>query len=887
MNPLFIIAAAALAFFAYNENSKSKKRREAERLQKDQERKSNLALLENAMPQIIAALSAYDKLTTFESGYCPHTSMHTWTEAHLDLFSTVKSIDLSGLGLATEQEQTISRFAGIASNTEKHRTTYNTAFIANELKSYEKFFDNIEGRALDTQQRHAVVTDEDNNIVIAGAGSGKTTTIVGKVAYVMHRYNVRPQEILLISFTNKSAADLAVRVNIEGIEAKTFHKFGKDVLLRTENKQASIFPQEQFRPLIQRFFNEEMRNPGYLAKVTKCFTDIIKPYRSPFEFEDQGAYIQYLKDQNIRPYKVVYNNNNGIMTSRLEIVKSMEECRIANFLFFNGIEYDYEYPYEHQTATETHRQYKPDFRIRQGNKTIYLEHYALKRNGDVPNWFTSDNGKSARENYHDGITWKRALHEEHTTKLIETYSYEMQEEVLFQNLESKLASLGIRLSPKSPQEIWAIITQGAQEEVKTLMDLFCTFIILLKSNNNTFEQITQRTAAGKDRESKRNLAMLEIIQPLYTKYCQHLSQRQEIDFSDMINKATAYIKAGRLTQPYRYIIIDEFQDISIGRYAMVKALMDVNKGCRLFCVGDDWQSIYRFAGSDLTLFKDFEKHFGCSATSKIETTYRFNSPLIELSGNFIEKNPNQARKKLVGKGTAVTNYSIFYSKGDETDDTSALKQIFEEIALVPGIEKKSILVLGRYGFDINRIQNSERTFGVHHGGNEIIYPFTHPTLGPITLKADFLTVHKAKGLQADIVIVLNCNSGKMGFPSQLSDDPILNLLLSTADQFENGEERRLFYVAMTRAKERLYLIAGENMKSKFIQELEVSKKTNPAAKCPRCKTTDILLRRQGRAKNGNRYKFYGCSNYAYGCEYTKMIWENQNTNHNASTRPYF
>ena len=881
MNPLFIIAAAALALFAYNENSKNKKRKAAERLQKEQQRKANLAQLEAAMPQIIAAISTYDTLTSFGSGYCAATPMRTWAETYRDLSASIKSIDLTVLPLATEQERSVSRFMEIASDTEKHRAAYNTAFIAHELKAYEKFFDTVEGRSLDAQQRHAVITDEDNNIVIAGAGSGKTTAIVGKVAYVMHRYNIRPQEILLISFTNKSASDLAERVNIEGIEAKTFHKLGKDILLEAESKQASIFPQEQFLPLIRRFFTEALSDPAYLQKVTYCFTDILKPYKSPFEFEGQGEYIQFLKDQNIRPYKVVYHNYNGILTTRLEIVKSVEECRIANFLYFNGIEYDYEYPYEHQTADEAYRQYKPDFRIRQGNTVIYLEHYALNKNGEVPSWFTGDNEKSASEKYHEGIIWKRELHQQHNTTLIETYSHQMYDGVLFDELTTKLVSLGIKFQPKSPQQIWEIINQVAKDEVKTLMELFATFITLLKNNNYTFEQISRTLIADSGKQGARNRAMLEIIEPLFSKYQQYLSQRQEIDFSDMINRATAHIKNGCVQRPYRYIIIDEFQDISMGRYTLVKALLEANKGCKLFCVGDDWQSIYRFAGSDLTLFKDFETHFGTSATSKIETTYRFNSPLIELSGRFIEKNPNQARKKLIGKGIGITNYAIVYSKEDENDDTDALKQIFEELTRMPGIEHKSILILGRYSFDIKRIGNTDRTF--HLRGETLSYTFNHYTLGRHTLSANFLTVHKSKGLEADIVIVLNCNSGKLGFPSQLSDDPVLSLLLSSADQFENGEERRLFYVAMTRAKERLYLVAGENIKSKFIQELETGQKASTAVKCPHCKTADMLLRKQGRAKNGNSYKFYGCSNYAYGCDYTSTVWDNQNF----IPRPYY
>ena len=141
----------------------------------------------------------------------------------------------------------------------------------------------------------------------------------------------------------------------------------------------------------------------------------------------------------------------------------------------------------------------------------------------------------------------------------------------------------------------------------------------------------------------------------------------------------------------------------------------------------------------------------------------------------------------------------------------------------------------------------------------------------------FMTVHKSKGLEADIVIILNCNSGKYGFPSEMSDDPILNLLLSESDQFENGEERRLFYVAMTRAKEQVYFISDGYNKSKFIAELEVEDISNSLyEKCPICKSADIVIKKKGVSKNGNNYTFWGCSNFNYGCSYSKMEFHDNN-----------
>ncbi len=355
---------------------------------------------------------------------------------------------------------------------------------------------------------------------------------------------------------------------------------------------------------------------------------------------------------------------------------------------------------------------------------------------------------------------------------------------------------------------------------------------------------------------------IEIIEPIFENYQKHLSIRKEIDFNDMINKASDYIFTGKFNQKFSYIIIDEFQDISIGCYQLIKAIKTNNPTCKLFAVGDDWQSIYRFNGSDIALFKYFENYFGYSIKSKIETTYRFQNPLLKLSSEFILKNPNQTRKELKGADlfNKSTKYKIIYS--DDKDDTLALKQIFDDlISHDSKIEEKKILILGRYSFDIDRLKNKQSFFQINKTTGSIKYQ--------VKIKAKFLTVHKAKGLEADIVIVINCNSGKYGFPSEMSDDTVLNLLLSEADQFVNAEERRLFYVVMTRAKENVVFIADSSDKSKFIAELEIESGDTSIKKCPRCKTADLKFK-SGITK-GKKWSFYGCANYIYGCDYKKWI----------------
>jgi len=862
-------------FYRRHEEKKRKQKELEEKLSKEREatRQRLFDFYKFKLESIKKAVSQFSTYFEFKSGYFTNYKVTRWRTQLTDLFNETKDRPFENIKLEAEEVKAIKKFQDYFTSAEKYRNEFNKLFVKDELKKYSSFFDDIEGIKLDNQQRTAIVTNEDNNIVIAGAGSGKTTTAIGKVNYVVDRYKTKPNEILLISFTNKSAQDLKDRIMIKGVEAKTFHKFGIDIIAEVEGRQPSIFDENQFRSLLIRYFNELMRNENYLRKVTKYFTDFLKPVKTQFEFENRGDYIQYIKDQNFRTYKLKEVTVKGRMTYKMEVVKSIEECKIANFLLFNSINYEYEYPYEHDTATQAHRQYKPDFTVIQNGSKVYIEHFGISREGNVPDWFSGDEFRDASEKYRDDMNWKRQTHRNHGTTLIETYSYEMKEDILFENLTEHLTEAGITLRPKSPEEIWKIIKNAAQDEVNSFITLFQTFITLMKSNNYTINNVINKNGEVEDNFHKqRNELFIEIIKPIYERYENYLAERKEIDFSDMINNASKYLRNGNHKRQFKYVIIDEFQDISIGRYQLVKAIKDNNPACKLFCVGDDWQSIYRFSGSDIALFKEFEEYFGFTVKSKIETTYRFYNPLLNLSSEFIQKNPNQAKKELRGTSPSKsTYYKIVYSISDNQDDTIALKRIFDElIETKEDVEEKKIFILGRYNFDIDRIKNENNIFHIDKKNGLISYRIRTVEGETKEIEAQFLTVHKAKGLEADIIIIINCNSGKHGFPSEMSDDTVLNLLLSEADQYENGEERRLFYVAMTRAKENVYFVADCPYKSKFISELEVESDDTTIRKCPRCKTAD-LIRRNG-TTNGRQWAFWGCSNFLYGCNYQE--WEN-------------
>jgi DNA helicase-4 len=880
MPPIIPILVALFVFLIHlwNRNEKRQRELEQQRLQEEQNREQQrikrLDLFTEHLPAIKVAVQTAIVQSLGTNSFISHHQVITWQKRFTPLYNLVGNKEHNDLELSAKDAAFVTKFKGHFTNCFKYRDEYNKKFIELELNRYAQFFDNIEGRKLDQQQRTAIITDEDNNIVIAGAGSGKTTTIVGKVAYIIDKYKVSPEEILLISFTSKSAATLSNRINNSGVEVKTFHKFGKDVITEVDEKQPSIFDELQFKELITGFFKELLKDSSYLKKVIEYFSNFLKEAKSQDEFENQGAYIQYLKDSNFSTFKGKSIIVNGRTTFKREVVKSVEECTIANFLYFNGIEYEYEFPYIHDTATKAYRQYKPDFTLSNNGNTFYLEHFAIDKQGNVPPFFADkENGETieqASQAYNEGIKWKRDLHTMHGTVLIETYSHEMKDKVLLDNLTKRLTDVGVKFFPKSDEEIWNIINEAAKDEVDGFVNLFQTFITLMKSNNYSIQDVTDKSRQQSDKfQKQRSLLFIEIITPIFERYQGYLSRRKEIDFSDMINIASRYIEAGNFTRKYKYVIVDEFQDISIGRYQLLKAIRNQNPECKLFCVGDDWQSIYRFTGSDIALFKDFEKYFGFTSKSKIETTYRFHNPIIEVSSSFILKNSNQTKKELKSVNPSKqTNYKVVYSISQDQDDTYALKSIFDEL-VEAGVTNKEILILGRYSFDLSRLKNNNGIFQIDSAKATVNYRTKRGNGEPVSIFASYMTVHKAKGLEADIVIVINCNAGKHGFPSGMSDDNVLNLLLSKADQFENGEERRLFYVAMTRSKEQVYFVADSTYKSKFITELEVGGTETIVKKCPKCLTADMNLKNG--VTNGKQWAFYGCSNYMYGCDYREWV----------------
>ena len=752
------------------------------------------------------------------------------------------------------EKEAFQRFHTAMTDTRAHKKANNQHFIENELSRCSQYFDTVLAYPLDTQQREAVVSLEDNVLVISSAGSGKTMTTVGKVRYLIDVQHVQAEKILLITFTRKAAESLSERLGEKKLKCRTFHKLALDIIGEATGEKPTITPPD-FSVQVYHRLSEE--NPAFKAAIADYIIRSRYTMRDQFEYSSME---DYMLDRQKHGIQAFFKDMDG----RPVFCKSDEESQICDFLGSRGIKFRYEEKYEVNTVDADYRQYCPDFSIYIDGpdgtqKRIYLEHFAVNEAGRCPSFFSPED----EIKYQQGISWKRDLHHQNGTILLETSSAGFHRGDVFQVLTKQLLNLGTVFSKATQQNVARELVR--QEE--NILAMLTAFNFLLKSRDTSMENIRQQAGQGPDA-----VTVNDIVAPFVEAYRRMEEENNEIDFTDAIIRATELCNNGHRPD-YDYILVDEFQDISMDRYRFLQALRRKEPLTKLFCVGDDWQSIYRFAGSDMALFKTFDKYFGYTKKCLMETTYRFGEPAIAESSKFILANPEQAVKNVHSfRDDAETTLDFLATEGRE-GVVETVKYLADQISA-----DKEILLLGRYGFDVNIFKNTE--LAVHEGQNG-----TYVTYG--RRKMNFMTVHQSKGLECDYIILLNCNGGTIGFPSQISDSPVLKYVLSEPDAYAFSEERRVFYVGITRAKKHTWVLYDINNPSPFVKEFvqTLEPETKPGAGipeselCPKCHCGRIRVIKKGRAVNGNPYTTYACSNEKYGCDYLETKFVNLNSTH--------
>ena len=700
-----------------------------------------------------------------------------------------------------------------------HNGTYVDNAVLKEKDYFDHILDEIDpGIRLDEEQRRAVVTDDDYCLLVAGAGAGKTTTMAAKVKYLVERQHINPEEIIVISYTRKAIGELKDRIN-KGLhipaEICTFHKFAYDIVKRFSSEPPEVNLSSYkiiFDMLEHAIFHDKqlMRN---LVLFMGYYFDLEEDV---FQFENLDQYHMYKAAQDYETLKsglgeyikkVEEQRTRRVKTITGEYLRSIQEVQIANFLYLNGLEYEYERVYPYGSPSRD-KKYTPDFYITQGEHTAWLEHYGLSESG-YNRIFTPQQIAKYKKSIRD----KRALHGKNRTTLLETWSSYNDHRSLFDHLKETLEKDGFVLKQRNLDEVYKkIVETGKDKYIYKLIFFMMNFIEQYKTNGydeRGFEILRKKT------DNPRTLLFLDIAEQVYNHYQTTLKKNNEIDFADMINDAHFYlheIERQGIELPYKYIIIDEFQDIARQRFNLTKRLSEITKA-KVVAVGDDWQSIYAFSGSDITLFTRFLELMGAGTELKITHTYRNSQELIDIAGNFVQKNSAQIRKQLISPKHLKDPVLI-----REFDDSAApMKALSTQVESVIGEIMKeygpesSILLIGRYNYDMYKLYNTNRFSEMP---NNRVRSEAYPDAN-----ISFLTAHSSKGLGYDNVILINMFEGKFGFPCQIEDDPIMKLVTYEDTSVPYAEERRLFYVALTRTKNRVYIMTPQHRPSRFLIEL--------------------------------------------------------------------
>ncbi|MFW9873097.1 MAG: UvrD-helicase domain-containing protein [Candidatus Thorarchaeota archaeon] len=679
---------------------------------------------------------------------------------------------------------------------------FNDNYVNQCLSRHSSFLNGKEDNLkfpLDPDQKIAVIKDDKHNIVVAGAGSGKTSVITSRIAYLVRKNNIAPDRILSLAFTKVAADEMQERLKRDygiEIEISTFHALGRRIIEEETNQKPKLLfdgdEREQYL-LIERLFNEALESPDLQEILIEYLAYHSEQEVEAVDFEDKEEYFNYMNNKK-------YSSLNNIE------MKSISERNIANFLFLNQIDFQYE-PLvdwvDQNDENEEDKSYHPDFYLPEYD--VYIEHWGLNRQMRVPEWFTISS-----EEYLENRQWKLEQFETHNKILIETWDYERLTDELIPNLRenllSKIPEIKFkRLSYKDLVEK----TNTFKDERDELINLVVNFIKIAKCNFFSVDDIANRIKSKKF--SKKQVLFGKIAVEIYQKYQDYLKNERVIDFNDMINLAVelAKSKADKYSQRYDHVLIDEFQDISYQRLELVKSFINQQNSTKLFCVGDDWQSIYQFTGSDVRFFVNFAEYFPSPEMNFLNQNYRSSDKIVDMSNHLISNNKKQIKKKAYSNQTAVQEPLLFefpsqyiYNKKIQFENIyNLIKNLMDN-----GVKANEIMVLSRFNSYLKDLE-------IFCGARKIP---TEEKAGGIR----FYSAHKSKGSESMHVILCDITSGLYGFPCEIQDSSVMEM----AKRFETDsfidEERRLFYVALTRSKKFLYIFTLQGNNSMFLDEIK-------------------------------------------------------------------
>ena len=709
---------------------------------------------------------------------------------------------------------------------------YNQNFVIQKKKEYKDLFKKGD-LTLDDDQQSAIITDDKHNLVVAGAGSGKTEVLITRIAYLIKRKSdkVKPERILALAFQDKAREEMKERLKKRydiDVEIRTFHSLGKkiieDVSKQKGNKAPTLKPECSEDWKYQRYIQTLFQNE--ISKNEKLQNEIINFMK---KYGDEEV---IKREADFKKKEEFYNYQRSLTYTALDgtKVKSESEREILNFFLMhklNGKEINviYENPADwmnYKTENGEEITPKPDFYF--PDFDIYLEHWAIGKNGKVPEWFA---GENPTKKYKESMNLKKEKYSSNNKLLFETSQADYETGNFHKILFDKFISILKYKEPDKNQELKQLSYNELVEAVwdsaqfvKQIPLNISKYIVIAKTYRLYPKNIENRLET--ERWSPKQYSFAKIANQIYEIYQREFEKGNYIDFSDMINVAVDFLKENKefYKNKYDHILIDEYQDISTQRYEMIKELMGKNSKCKLFCVGDDWQSIMGFAGSNLDFFINFDKYFPHPARTDLTKNYRSIKSIVEAGACIIKNNKEgQIKKKTVSNRNESKPILVFSSKHQK----KFFAQYYEQIAKHCLDTIKEYHANKNYPYDdfmiLMRIAKKQKL-------RNFISDYANSLGIPISEKADrpncvrIMSVHKSKGLQARVVIVLNVDKDLYGFPCELENPDIFLPAIKNNDGLRKQEERRLFYVAVTRAKEEVMIYTQKCSESEFITEIK-------------------------------------------------------------------
>lgn len=677
--------------------------------------------------------------------------------------------------------------------------SYNSNFVRRRNDEYDYLFSNIDeaGHDLNSQQRKAVIRDDANNLVVAGAGSGKTAVLTHRIEYLMERTDRVPADEIIALTYNSTAVDmietrLSEEFGITEPTVSTFHSLGLDILEESLGFRPDVFGGGKSGAGLSKWVEERVnRYVRHDGDFKRHYFEFLKHF-----YDEEGADADFAEKER----QAAELRETDYKTLRGEEVRSRAEKTIADTLFLNQVDYSYEHRAGWAETGEEYGGYDPDFYLPEHEITI--EHWGIWEDGEVGAHFSQTS-----EEYHEKMRWARQLFADETDRtLVETYDFERKNGTLQRALKARLQHHGVTLDPMSYEDL-VESSFDYRENRKKIRNLFCSFIKNARQLGLPAQEIDSRTGDGSAKANHFHWCAARLLMH----FTEYLDSSDQIDFPGMLHRAVDILERNpdQYRDRYGQVLVDEFQDVSPAEIDFLKALIPAGADTRLFCVGDDWQAIYGFNGAEVQFFLDFEDYFEEPTVTHLTTNYRSPAGVIDAGEALIQENEVQIDKETIpASDTEMTPklYSVGAQSESQFDERLA-EVVVDRIAELgtKGADWGDILVLSRTKFKHDDVETLCRERGI-------------PTTRNSAENAVRLySAHAAKGEEAPHTLVTHVTNGRYGFPIQVEDSELLTPVQLNAEN-RLPEERRLLYVALSRAEETLDVFTRVDNQSPFIDD---------------------------------------------------------------------